>query len=121
MRLDRLELMTVGALFYLLLGSVSVFGILDTGALEGRQVAKWVVLALLGLVHLTVGVALGSWLVLTFPSGLVLLAARRLPGHTARRPAALVLAGASVPVSARPARARRFGQEGGRPVMGCWR
>jgi hypothetical protein len=75
MRLDRLELLTVGALFYLLLGSVWVFGILDTGALDGRQVAKWVVVALLGLAHLTVGVALGSWLVLTFPSGLVLLAA----------------------------------------------
>jgi hypothetical protein len=75
MRLDDLETITVGALAYVLLGAVWVFGILDTGALDRRQAAKWVALALLGLLHVVVGAALGSWLVLAFPSGLLLLAA----------------------------------------------
>jgi hypothetical protein len=56
----------VGALLYALLGLGWIFGICDTGALNGHDV--------LALAHVAFGFALSSWIVLAFPSLLLLLA-----------------------------------------------
>jgi hypothetical protein len=64
----------VGALLYALLGLGWIFGICDTGALNGHDVLQWTPLAVLALAHVAFGFALSSWIVLAFPSLLLLLA-----------------------------------------------
>jgi hypothetical protein len=75
MRLDRLDRLALGALAYTLLGSIWIFGLWDTDLLYGRQVLGWTCVGLFAAANLAVGLALGSWIVLAFPSLLILLAA----------------------------------------------
>jgi hypothetical protein len=75
MRLDRLDRLALGALVYGLQGSIWIFGLWDTDLLYGRQILGWTCVGLFAAAHLAFGLALGSWIVLAFPSLLILLAA----------------------------------------------
>jgi hypothetical protein len=74
-KLDRVERIVVGAFVYGLGGAVWMFELLDTGVLHGREALGWSALVAFAAVHFIFGFALRSWLVLAFPSLLILLAA----------------------------------------------
>ena len=61
-------------MLYLAVGALWIFGVLDTGVLDGREALMWTCLALFGLGHAAFGFAFGRWISLLFPNVLVVLA-----------------------------------------------
>jgi hypothetical protein len=74
MRFTRLERFTAGALVYLALGSLWIYGVLDRGLLEDRGALGWLVVALVAVGHVAFGYVMREWAALLLPIALVLLA-----------------------------------------------
>jgi hypothetical protein len=73
-RLDRLERFVVGVLVYLGLSGVWVYGVLDTGVLEGNEVLGWMAVAVVLLAHVVFGFAIREWVAVLLPIAVVFIA-----------------------------------------------
>lgn len=73
-RLDRLERFIVGALVYLGLSSIWIYGALDSGVLEDRAALYWSALAIVVLAHIAFGFVIREWVALLLPIVLPFLA-----------------------------------------------
>ena len=63
----------VGALAYLAVGTVWLYGFVDQGRLEGRDWRGWSLVALVLAVHVAFGWAIREWAALLLPIALVFL------------------------------------------------
>ncbi|MGH3035195.1 MAG: hypothetical protein ACRDON_11685 [Gaiellaceae bacterium] len=72
--LGGVDALAIGAVAYGLFGLAWIYGLLDTGVLEDREVAAWTAIAVVTLAHAVFGFALARWVALLFPLALVLLA-----------------------------------------------
>lgn len=72
--LDRLERFVLGALVYLGLSGIWIYGVLDSGVLEDRAAFYWSALAVVGLAHIAFGFVIREWIALLLPIALVFLA-----------------------------------------------
>jgi hypothetical protein len=72
--LDRLERFVLLALAYLAFSGVWIYGVIDTGVLEGRGVLGWTAVALVALAHVAFGFAIREWAALLLPIALIFLA-----------------------------------------------
>jgi hypothetical protein len=71
----RLRRFALGALLYLALSSVWLYGLLDQGRLEGGgDVGTWLFIGLVVAVHVGFGWAIREWAALLLPIALVFLA-----------------------------------------------
>ena len=72
--LDRRERFVVGALLYLALGGLWIYGVLDTGVLEDRRALGWSVIVFVAVAHVAFGYVVREWAATLLPIALVLLA-----------------------------------------------
>jgi hypothetical protein len=73
-RLDRVERFVVGVLVYLGLSGVWIYGVLDTGVLEGHGVLGWAAVAVVLSAHVVFGFAIREWVAVLLPIAVVFLA-----------------------------------------------
>jgi len=73
-RFDRLERFVIGALAYLAVSGVWVYGVLDTGVLDGREALGWSAIAVVAMAHVAFGFAIREWAALLLPIAVVFLA-----------------------------------------------
>jgi hypothetical protein len=64
----------LGALAYLGLSAVWIYGVLDRGTLEGSDVRAWTVLGVVAVAHVAFGFAIREWPALLLPIAVLLLA-----------------------------------------------
>lgn len=62
--LDRLERFVLGALAYLTLSGIWIYGVLDSSVLDGRQVGGWTAVGVVVLAHIAFGYAIREWVAL---------------------------------------------------------
>jgi len=74
MRWGRVERFTIGALAYLGLSAVWIYGVLDRGVMENAGSLFWIVLAVVTAAHVAFGFAIRERAAVLLPIAVVLLA-----------------------------------------------
>lgn len=72
--LDRLERFLVGAVAYLGLSALWLYGVVDRGMIEGSEWLSWSVIAGVAAAHVLFGFAIREWVALLLPIVVVFLA-----------------------------------------------